>query len=385
MPQAHSQPAGPAAEAARPAPAGGRALFSGGQMLAEAALAAGCRHAFCAGGPLRDEVARHLARRLPAAGGVLRRAGGEARAAALALGAAQAGGRVLVSAAGAGVNRLQEGLGYLAAQELPAVAALTTTAGPGAGNPAPAQSDYWAVTRGGHGDHRCLVLAPASCQEAGELGLAAFDLARRFRAPVVLVLDGLVARLVEPARPPRPGRAEPDPAPDWALAGARGRPARCLRSLLAEPKALEAHNHKLTRKHDAMRREETRWEEHLCGDAELVVVAYGSAARVALAAVAKVRELGFKAGLVRPVSLWPFPRAPLAALSRRVKLFLAFELCSGQMVEDVEAAVAGRAAVHLYGRPGGAVATPREVAHQISRLLYAAGRRPAPPPEGGRG
>jgi 2-oxoglutarate ferredoxin oxidoreductase subunit alpha len=152
---------------------------------------------------------------------------------------------------------------------------------------------------------------------------------------------------------------------------------------LAEPKDLEAHNHKLTRKQDAMRRHLARWEEHLCDDAELVVVAYGAAARVARAAVAKVRRLGFPVGLWRPVSLWPFPGPALAELAGRVRLFLAMELSSGQMVEDLRAAVAGRAAVSFYGRPGGAVPTPREAAHQISRLLYSSGRSPGRPAEGG--
>ncbi len=348
-------------------------LMRGSHVLGEAAVRAGCRYYF--GYPItpQNEVPEYLSARLLEVGGTFVQAESELSSINMVIGAAMAGGRVMTSSSSPGISLKQEGISYLAGQELPAVIANMIRGGPGLGNIAPAQSDYFQATRGGgHGDYRCLVLAPASCQELCDLTFSAFDLADKYRNPVMILGDGLMGQMMEPVVFPDPVDPATLPPKDWTLGGAKGRPSRVILSLLLDPKALEAHNHKLTRKYDAMARDEVRWEEHRCEDAEMVVVAYGTAARIVKGAIKRVRQMGFKVGLFRPISLWPFPLAPLGQLARRVRHLLVFEMSSGQMVEDVQIAVKGRAEVHFYGRPGGVVPTPDEVAHQISHYYCSA-------------
>lgn len=350
-----------------------RQLMSGADAFAEAAIRAGCRHFF--GYPLtpQNQVCEYLATRLPQVGGSFVQAQSESAAINMVMGAAMTGARVLTSSSSPGLSLMQEGISYLAAQELPAVIANFSRGGPGMGNTSPAQSDYFQATRGGgHGDYRSLVLAPASCQEFCDLTIKAFDLADAFRNPVLILADGLLGSLLEPVELPETIEPKDLPAKDWTLGNREQRPSRSIGSLHLTPKFLENHNYKLVRKYDAVTRSEVDWETYEAEDARLLVVAYGSAARIAKGAIKRVRALGLKVGLLRPITLWPFPALPLQEMTRVVRHLLVFELNAGQMVEDVRLAVAGQARVNLYGRPGGVVPTPDEVAHRISHYYHQA-------------
>ncbi|MEW5911947.1 MAG: 3-methyl-2-oxobutanoate dehydrogenase subunit beta [Thermodesulfobacteriota bacterium] len=349
-----------------------RQLMSGGQALAEAALRAGCCYCFAEAGSL-NPAAAHLAARLSQVGGALLPAANAQAAMGMLIGAAMAGARALTISDGAGLSQMQQGLSWLAGLELPAVAANFSRGGPGPGNLHPAQSDYLQATRGGgQGDYHSLVLAPWSCQETADLTLKAFALADAYRNPVLILADALLARLVEPVQLPPALEPAALPAKDWALGQGLERPRRCLASRHLRPKLLENHNYKLVRKYDAITRDQTAWQAHFVEDARLVVVAFGSAARIALGAVKRVRQRGLKVGLWRPITLWPFPSQPLQELSRVVRHLLVVEMNAGQMVQDVRLAVQGQATVELYGRPGGAVPTPDQAAHEISHLYHQA-------------
>ena len=349
-------------------------LMRGSHVLGEAAVRAGCRYYF--GYPItpQNEVPEYMSGRLLQVGGTFVQAESELASINMVIGASMAGARVMTSSSSPGVSLMQEGISYLAGLELPAVIANVVRGGPGLGNIAPAQSDYFQATRGGgHGDYRTIVLAPASCQELCDLTFKAFDLADKYRNPVMIMGDGMMGQMMEPVEFPEPIDLADLPAKDWTLTGAKDRPSRVILSLLLNPKVLEDHNFKLVRKYDAVTREETDWEEYMLEDARQVVVAYGTAARIAKGAIKRVRQMGLKVGLLRPKTLWPFPDKPLKDLTRVVRQLLVFEMSAGQMVEDVRLAVEGQAQVHLYGRPGGVIPTPDEVAHQISHYYYQAG------------
>jgi len=342
--------------------------------LGEAAVRAGCRYYF--GYPItpQNEVPEYMSSRMLQVGGTFVQAESELASINMVIGAAMAGARVMTSSSSPGISLMQEGISYLAGLELPAVIVNVVRGGPGLGNIAPAQSDYFQATRGGgHGDYRTIVLAPDSCQELCDLTFKAFDLADKYRNPVLIMGDGMMGQMMEPVEFPEPIDPASLPAKDWTLSGAKGRPSRVILSLLLNPKVLEDHNFKLVRKYDAVTREETDWEEYLLDDARQVVVAYGTAARIAKGAIKRVRQMGLKVGLLRPKTLWPFPEKPLKDLTRVVRQLLVFEMSAGQMVEDVKMAVEGQAQVHFYGRPGGVIPTPDEVAHQISHYYYQAG------------
>jgi 2-oxoglutarate ferredoxin oxidoreductase subunit alpha len=273
---------------------------------------------------------------------------------------------------------MQEGLSHLAGLELPAVIAVLSRGGPGLGNWHPSQGDYFPATRAGHGDGHPMVLAPGSVREMADFTQQAFNLADKYRNPVIVLADTLLSRLREPLEPFPPARPAARPVPDWALDGARSRPARALVSFLPDPLELQARNHKLVRKYDAISREETAWQTTNCQDALLAVVAFGGAARIAAEAVQLVRDMGMRVGLFRPQTVWPFPQKPLQELAHQVRCFLVVELNTGQMLQDVELALAGQAPVHFHGRPGGAAPTPAELAHQISRYYHRAGLHNGP-------
>lgn len=348
-------------------------LMRGSHVLGEAAVLAGCRYYF--GYPItpQNEVPEYMSSRLLDVGGTFIQAESELAAINMVLGASMAGGRVMTSSSSPGISLKQEGISYLAGQELPAVIANMNRGGPGLGNIAPSQSDYFQATRGGgHGDYRCIVLAPASIQELADMTKRAFDLADKYRNPVMILGDGMIGQMMEPVVFADAVDPADLPKKDFILDGAKDRPQRILLSMLLDPKILEAHNYKLVRKYDAVTRNEVDWEMTDCEDAKLVVAAYGTAARIASGAIRRVRERGLKVGLFRPKTLWPFPYKPLEELSTRVRNILTFELCAGQMVEDIRMGVKGQADVHLYGRPGGVIPTPNDVAHQISHYYYGA-------------
>jgi 2-oxoglutarate ferredoxin oxidoreductase subunit alpha len=345
----------------------------GNHVLGEAAVRAGCRYYF--GYPItpQNEVPEYLSARLPPVGGTFIQAESELASINMVIGASMAGARVMTSSSSPGVSLKQEGISYLAGLELPAVIGNMIRGGPGLGNIAPAQSDYFQATRGGgHGDYRCIVLAPASCQELCDMTFRAFDLADKYRNPVMILGDGMIGQMMEPVQFPEAISLASLPPKGWALTGAKGRSTRNILSLFLDPKVLENHNYKLVRKYDAVTRNEVGWENYLTDDARLVVVTFGTAARIAKGAITRVREMGLKVGLFRPKTLWPFPMQPLEEMTRAVRQLLVFEMNAGQMVEDVRLAVKGQADVNFYGRPGGVVPTPEDVAHQISHYYFGA-------------
>jgi len=346
--------------------------MSGSHVIGEAAVRAGCR--FYAGYPItpQNELTEYMASAMARLeDGTFIQAESELAAINMVIGASIAGARAMTSSSSPGISLKQEGISYLAAQELPAVIVNTMRGGPGLGNIAPAQGDYFQATRGGgHGDYRNIVLAPASGQEIAHLTRAAFDYADKYRTPVMILGDGMMGQMMEPVEFPDPVDPEALPAKPWKLDGADGRPSRVILSLLLDTSIEEDHNWKLIRKYEAIEREIPKAETYMTDDARMVVIAYGTAARIAKGAITRVRESGIKVGLVRPITLWPFPRDTLVAMSAMLKDFLVFEMSAGQMVEDVRLSLEGRGNIHFYGRPGGIISTPDEVAKVIHSVYH---------------
>ena len=348
-----------------------KVLLRGSEAIGEAALRSGCTCYFAYPITPQNELPEYMARRMSEMKGVtFLQSESELAAINMVFGASVTGARVMTSSSSPGVSLMQEGISYLAAVELPSVIVNIVRGGPGLGNIAPAQSDYFQATRGGgHGDYRCIVMAPAYLQEAVDLTCRAFDLADEYRIPVIMLGDGMLGQMMEPVLLP-PYRKDL-PKKDWTITGSGGGKSRFLRSLLLDVYELEDHNWKLYRKYEKITRKEVRHEEYKTEDADYVVIAYGTAARIARGAVNRLRDSGVKVGLFRPISLWPFPAAPLRRLAKSVKKVFVFEMSMGQMVEDVRLALEGAAEVEFYGRPGGVVVTPFELARVISRRYHA--------------
>lgn len=347
-------------------------LMSGNTALGEAAVLSGCTCYF--GYPItpQNELTEYMAKRMADVGGVFIQSESEIAAINMVLGASVAGARAMTSSSGPGISLKQEGISYLAADELPAVIVNIVRGGPGMGNISPSQSDYFQATRGGgHGDYKTIVLAPASVQELTELVPLAFDLAERYRNPVIILGDGMLGQMMEPVdfdllkRPP-------DCEKDYILTGAKDRPARKVHSLIFDTKLQEEHNWKLFRKFQRMEQNEARYETYLTDDAEMVVVAYGMGARIVKGAIKRLREENLKVGLLRPITLWPFPAKALQEMAKTVSDFFVFEMSAGQMVEDVRLSLEGKGHVHFYGRPGGVIPMPIELSRIISRHYYQA-------------
>jgi 2-oxoglutarate/2-oxoacid ferredoxin oxidoreductase subunit alpha len=349
-----------------------KVLMRGSHVIAEAAVRAGCR--FYAGYPItpQNELTEYMSGLMAGLpDGTFIQAESELAAVNMVIGAAMAGARAMTSSSSPGMSLKQEGISYLAAQELPAVLVNTMRGGPGLGNIAPAQGDYFQSTRGGgHGDYRTIVLAPSSAQELALLTRSAFDYADRYRTPVLILGDGMMGQMMEPVELPEPLDIKILPSKPWILDGAKGRPSRKIISLILDTSKEEEHNWKLVRKYEAIAREITDAERYLTDDARLVVIAYGTAARIAKGAVKKVRDMGLKVGVFRPITLWPFPNHSLLGMSRLVKEFLVFEMSTGQMVEDVRLALEGNSRTEFYGRPGGSIPTPDEIAKEITRIYH---------------
>jgi 2-oxoglutarate ferredoxin oxidoreductase subunit alpha len=346
--------------------------MSGNAALGEAAILSGCTAYF--GYPItpQNELTEYMAKRMVEEGLVFIQSESEIAAINMVLGAAAAGARAMTSSSGPGMSLKQEGISYLVADELPAVVVNMVRGGPGMGNIAPSQSDYFQATRGGgHGDYKTVVLAPASVQELTEIVPLAFDLADKYRNPVIILGDGMLGQMMEPVdfdglvRPP-------DYEKDYLLTGAAGRPARKIHSLIFDVKLQEEHNWKLFRKFQLMEEREIRYETFMTEDADMVVVAYGMGARIAKGAIKRLRQEGMKVGLLRPITLWPFPSKALQEMTQTVEDFFVFEMSSGQMVEDVRLALAGKGNVHFYGRPGGVIPMPVELYRIVSRHYYQA-------------
>jgi 2-oxoglutarate ferredoxin oxidoreductase subunit alpha len=299
----------------------------------------------------------------------------------MVFGASVAGKRSMTSSSSPGISLKQEGLSYLAANELPAVVVNVQRGGPGLGNISASQADYFQATKGGgHGDYHCIVLAPDSVQETHDLTVQAFGVSDRYRTPALVLTDGLLGQMMEEVRL-HEGPPPPVPPKPWALTGAEGRKPQIVRSLYLPEGDLERHNRRLQAKYRRIEREFCRWEETRTRDAEVLVVAYGTSARVGQAVVRAARAEGIRAGLLRPITLWPYPAARLAALAGRLRSVVVLEMSSGQMLEDVERAVSGRVPVLFHGWMGGAM--PDEAG--ALRVLRRAARAPArPAPRGSR-
>lgn len=333
----------------------------GNEAVGEAAVRAGCQCYF--GYPItpQNELTAYMSRRMLEEGRVFIQSESELAAISMVFGASAIGARAMTSSSSPGISLKQEGISYLAGCELPAVIVNMMRGGPGLGNIGPAQSDYFQATRGGgHGDYRTPVLAGASVQELADLTYLAFDLADLYRSPVLILGDGILGQMMEPVSfsPPAPVKL---PSKDWILDGARGRPPRSIKSLFLGPGALDAHNQKLQSKYRTIEEKEVRFEELGLEDARLILVAYGISARLSREVVKKMRGEGDKVGLLRPITLWPFPYRRIGELARADVVFLVVEMSYGQMVEDVRLAVEGRCPVEFYGRGGGEILTVEEI------------------------
>ena len=360
-----------------------RVLLKGNEAIAEAAVQAGCDAYF--GYPItpQAELLEWMARRMPEEGRPFVQAESEIGAISMALGAGATGARVMVSTSSPGFSLMAEGMSYMAGSEVPAVVVNIMRGGPGLGSIGPAQADYFQAVKGhGHGDYRVPVLAPASIAEAMALVADAFEIAERYRTPVILLADGVLGQAMEPVVPVY--RNPPRQVGDWMLGGADGRPPRVVRSLDLHPEALEAHNDRLQAKYRTIESREVRWAGERLDDAEVLIVAYGIAARVARSAINRAREAGLRVGLFRPISLWPFPSAALAEAAAHARAILVVELSAGQLVEDVQLAVEGRVPVFHHGRTGGMVPVPTDVVEALRRAWAITPDRAARPAGGAR-
>ena len=344
-------------------------LMKGNEAIGEAAIVAGCRHYF--GYPItpQSELIEYMARRLPQVDGVFLQAESEVSAINMVYGAAGAGARVMTSSSSPGISLKQEGISYIAGAELPCVIVNMARGGPGLGSIQPGQCDWFQATKGGgHGDYNNIVIVPNSVQEMVDYTVKAFELADKYRNPVMILGDGALGQMMEPVAFPEAGAAAP--AKPWASTGLHGRSEpNVINSLHIQAPDLEKHNIHLQAKYNIIKENETLWEELYTDDAELILVAYGITSRIAQSAMEQARAEGLKVGLFRPITAWPFPYAPLAGLASKAKAFLAVELSAGQMVEDVRLAVGGSKPVHFYGRTGGMICSPKEIYGQITKIM----------------
>jgi 2-oxoglutarate ferredoxin oxidoreductase subunit alpha len=345
-------------------------LLEGNSAIAEAAVRAGVEAFF--GYPItpQTEVLEHFSRRLPELGRIFLQAESEVASINMVYGAACAGARVMTSSSSPGISLMQEGLSYIACSEVPVVVVNIMRGGPGLGNVQPSQGDYFqAVKMAGHGDFHPIVLAPANVQEAIDHVVLAFELAEKYRTIAMVVADGSIGQMMEPAElpPMRPTRPAEE-RPRWALTGAKGRAPNIITSLYLGGENLEKVNLQLQAKLSTIAANEVRWKEYHTDDADLLLIAFGTIGRVCQTVVREAREQGLKAGLLRPITLWPFPNARLAELARRARGMLVVEMNAGQMVEDVRLAVEGRCPVRFYGRMGGVVPLPDEILTVLEEL-----------------
>lgn len=341
----------------------------GNEACGEGAMLAGCK--FYAGYPItpQNELTAYMAKRMSETGGVFIQAESELAAINMVFGASAAGERAMTSSSSPGMSLKQEGISYIAGAELPCVIVNMQRGGPGLGNIAPAQSDYFqSVKGGGHGDYKSIVLAPASAQELMDYTFMAFDIADKYRNPVIILGDGLLGQMMEPIQLRTPGPEPQIPDKPWALTGCKGRAPNIVRSFYLPEGALEEHNKKLQEKYNTIKSKEVLFAAHNIKDSDIILVAYGSIARTAKASMEMARAKGLKVGLIRPITLWPFPSKTINEAASKAKKFLVVEMSAGQMVEDVMIAVNGKAEVDFYGRAGGGVPSVEEILTRIEAL-----------------
>ena len=342
-------------------------LLSGNEAIAQGAIQAGC--SFYAGYPItpQNEIIAYMAKHLPAKG-IFIQAESELAAINMVYGASAAGARAMTSSSSPGISLKQEGISYLAGSQLPAVIVNIMRGGPGLGNIAPAQSDYFQATRGGgHGDYQLIVLAPGTVQEAYELTQVSFDLADKYRIPVMILGDGILGQMMEPVQLST-RKIKASLTKSWALCGCRGRKPNIVKSFFLREGALEEFNLKLQKNYEIIKYKETRYEDLFLSDAKVILVAYGTMARIAKSAISQLRSAGKKIGLIRPISLWPFPQQPFNLKNSKVK-YLVLEMSYGQMLEDVRLAVGGRREVEFLGRSGGGVPSEEQIINKVKKIL----------------
>jgi len=343
-------------------------LMCGNEALAEAAIIAGCR--FYAGYPItpQNEIPAYMSKRMPEAGGVFIQSESELAAINMVFGSSLTGTRAMTSSSSPGISLKQEGISYLAACELPAVIVNIMRGGPGLGNIGPSQSDYFqAVKGGGHGDYHQIVIAPASVQEIADLTMLSFDLADKYRMPVMILGDGILGQMMEPVEFKTQGHNDTRTPvkEDWILDGCKGRKPRIIKSLILNEAELEKFNLKLQKKYKEIKDTEQRSEVLYGDDSEIMLVAYGTSSRICRSVVENLRKKGRSIGMVRPITLWPFPEDAFKKLAKKVKSFLAVEMSCGQMVEDVKLAIDCARPVHFYGRTGGEIPGEDEIIKEI--------------------
>jgi len=366
-----------------------KVLMKGNEALGEAAIRAGCVHFF--GYPItpQTEVPEYLVKRLPEVGGVFVQAESEVAAINMVFGAAGVGVKCMTSSSSPGISLMAEGLSYIAACELPCVIINIMRAGPGLGGILPSQSDYLQATKGhGHGDYQLIVLAPSTVQEAVDLMILAFELSETYRNPVMVCADGMIGQMMEPVEFPVEGRGAPLAENDWALTGCEGRKRRIVNSLYLTPEVLQEHNLQLKAKYDRIAEKEKRWELYN-GESgyDLLLVAFGTMARICKTAIDEVKREGLRVALFRPITLNPFPleacRLAMDSIDAAGQV-LTVEMSMGQLVQDVKLAAEGSRNIELYGTAGGIVASPDQVADRIRTMLNVepAERAPAAPETG---
>ena len=345
--------------------------MTGNEAIGEGAVRAGCD--LYAGYPItpQNELTAFMSRRMREKKRIFIQSESEISAISMIFGASLTGKRAMTSSSSPGISLKQEGISYLAGCRLPGVIVNVMRGGPGLGNISPSQADYFQATKGGgHGDYHIVVLAPSTAEEAMSLTILAFDLADSYRCPAMILTDGMLGQMMEPVEISKfKFKSSNSISKKWALTGARGRNPQSVKSLYLKPGGLERHNINLQATYDVIKKREVRYESLYCSNAELIVVAYGSVSRIVRAAVKRLKSTGKRVGMLRPISLWPFPEKVLKRHANKTKRFLVIEMSAGQMVEDVRLAVEGNAKVDFYGRTGGGIPSQKEVEEKISRCL----------------
>lgn len=345
-------------------------FMAGNEAIAEAAVQAGCRYYF--GYPItpQNEIGEYMSWRLPEVGGTFLQAESEVAAIYMVFGAAGAGARVMTSSSSPGISLMQEGISYIAAAELPCVLVNMMRGGPGLGGIQPSQSDYFQATKGGgHGDYHLLVLAPSTGQEAANLTMLAFDLADKYRNPVMILGDGNMGQMMEPVEFMSSDKPFAGAKKDWAITGTPSSKHKLIKTMYLDPVILEKRNLEISRKLSNAVKNEVRFESYLTDDADVVIAAYGTVARIAKTAIKVLRAKGLKVGLLRPISLYPFPYQAFAQMAERVRDFFVVEMSMGQMIEDVKLGICDRSRIHFYNRVGGIVPSYDEIIAETEKII----------------
>ena len=346
-----------------------KVLMKGNEAVAESAIRAGCRHFF--GYPItpQTEVAAYFAKRMPKIGGTYLQAESEIAAINMVLGAGGSGARAMTSSSSPGISLKTEGISYICGSDVPCVIMNIESGGPGLGGIQPSQSDYFQATKApGHGDLHVIVLAPSGVQEMADITYNAFDLAEKYRMPCLILGDGILGQMMEPVELPEPKEISAEDKP-WAACGhGNKREHNIINSLYLDPAELEQKVRARYERYADIEKNEVRYEEYKTEDADIIITAFGATSRVAKSAINTAREMGIKAGLIRPITLWPFPKEIISKRADSVKAFLSVEMNMGQMVDDVRLAVNGKKPVYFFGRTGGIVPTAEEIVAELEKI-----------------